>query len=51
MQAYIFMKGEPDIIQLYQTQFEAALGQLKMEGDGYSRTDAYRTGQKSIKTV
>ena len=51
MQAYIFMKGEPDIIQLYQTQFEAALGQLKMEGDGYNRTDAYRTGQKSIKTV
>lgn len=51
MQAYIFMKGEPDIIQLYQTQFEAALGQLKMEGDGYSRTDAYRAGQKSIKTV
>tara|TARA_R110002167_G_scaffold4708_3_gene22244 strand:- start:36 stop:677 length:642 start_codon:yes stop_codon:yes gene_type:complete len=51
MQAYIFMKGEPDIIQLYQTQFEAALGQLKMEGDGYNRTDAYKTGQKSIKTV
>jgi len=49
MQAYIFMKGEPDIIQQYQTQFEAALGQLKLEGDGYNRTDAYRSGQKSLK--
>lgn len=49
MQAYIFMKGEPDLIQLYQQQFETALGQLKMEGDGYNRTDAYRTGQKALK--
>jgi len=49
MQAYIFMKGEPDITQQYQTQFEAALGQLKLEGDGYNRTDAYRSGQKSLK--
>ncbi len=51
MQAYIFMKGEPDLIQLYQQQFETALGQLKMEGDGYNRTDAYRTGQKALKTT
>lgn len=50
MQAYIFMKGEPDIIQLYTQQFETALGQLKMEGDGYNRTDAYRTGQKTLRT-
>ena len=51
LQAYIFMKGEPDITQLYQQQFETALGQLKLEGDGYNRTDAYRTGQKAIKTT
>ena len=51
LQAYIFMKGEPDIIQLYQQQFETALGQLKLEGDGYNRTDAYRTGQKALKTT
>ena len=51
LQAYIFMKGEADITQLYQQQFETALGQLKLEGDGYNRTDAYRTGQKAIKTT
>lgn len=51
MQAYIFMKGEPDVIQLYTNQFETALGQLKLEGDGYNRTDAYRTGQQALPTT
>lgn len=50
VQAYIFMKGEPDIIQQYQQQFEIAVGQLKKEGEGFNRTDAYRTGQASIST-
>ena len=27
------MKGEPDIIQQYQQQFEIAVGQLKKEGE------------------
>jgi|TARA_R110000823_G_scaffold271913_1_gene391281 hypothetical protein len=47
--AYIFMKGEPDIIKNYSEQFEIAIGTLKLEGDGYDRTDAYRTGQRRIK--
>jgi len=50
VQAYIFMKGEPDITQQYQQQFEIAVGQLKKEGEGYNRTDAYRTVQASIST-
>jgi len=50
VQAYIFMKGEPDIIQQYQQQFEISVGQLKKEGEGFNRTDAYRTGQASIST-
>ena len=49
VQAYIFMKGEPDVIQFYNQQYEVALGQIQKEGDGYERTDAYRTGQKAIK--
>tara|TARA_R100000995_G_scaffold84913_1_gene65752 strand:- start:111 stop:755 length:645 start_codon:yes stop_codon:yes gene_type:complete len=49
VEAYIFMKGEPDIIQNYNEQFQIAMGLLKLEGDGYDRTDAYRTGQKKIK--
>ena len=48
VQAYIFMKGEPDIIQQYQQQFEIAVRQLKKECEGFNRTDAYRTGQASI---
>ena len=43
------MKGEPDIIKNYSEQFEIAIGTLKLEGDGYDRTDAYRTGQRRIK--
>ena len=50
VQAYIFMKGEPDVIQLYQSQFDTALGQLKLEADGYDRTAAYRTGQSKMRT-
>ena len=50
VQAYIFMKGEPDVIQLYRNQFDTALGQLKLEADGYDRTDAYRTGQIKMRT-
>tara|TARA_R100000935_G_C2796656_1_gene148465 strand:+ start:336 stop:980 length:645 start_codon:yes stop_codon:yes gene_type:complete len=49
IEAYIFMKGEPDIIKSYSEQFEIAIGTLKLEGDGYDRTDAYRTGQRRIK--
>ena len=49
IEAYIFMKGEPDIIKNYTEQFQIAVGTLKLEGDGFDRTDAYRTGQKRIK--
>ena len=50
-QAYIFRKGEPDIAQQYQQQYEIAIGQLKKEGEGYNRTDAYRTGQAALSTT
>jgi len=49
LQAYIFMKGEPDVVQSYAKQFETSVEALKMEGDGYDRTDAYRDGQLRIK--
>ena len=49
VEAYTFMKGEPDVIQSYNEQCQIAMGLLKMEGDGYDRTDAYRTGQRKIK--
>jgi len=45
VEAYIYLKGEADLIQAYQTKFEQALGQMKQLGDGKNRQDAYRTVQ------
>ena len=42
--AYIFMKGEPDILTLYQQRFVEAAQRLKNYGEGVENTDAYRTG-------
>jgi len=49
LQAYIFMKGEPDVVQSYAQQFQTSVEALKLEGDGYDRTDAYRDGQLRMK--
>lgn len=45
LEAYTFMKGEPDLIQLYQFRYEEALGQLKELGEAKNRQDGYRSGQ------
>lgn len=45
VEAYTFMKGEPDLLQLYDTKFKEALIKLKELGDGKNRQDAYRSGQ------
>ena len=45
LEAYTYMKGETDIVQLYQVRYEEALTLLKMLGDGKDRRDAYRSGQ------
>ncbi len=47
LEAYTFMKGEPDVIAGYQKRYDEALGQLKRLGDGMDRRDAYRNGQAS----
>lgn len=44
-EAYVYMKGEPDLIQLYQSKFQEALARLKELGDGKDREDNYRTTQ------
>ena len=44
VEAYTFMKGEPDVIQNYAQQFVNSLGQLKNYGEAIEDTDAYRTG-------
>jgi hypothetical protein len=44
VEAYTFMKGEPDVLQNYQQQFMQGLQGLKMFGEAKEVTDQYRTG-------
>ena len=45
VEAYTYMKGEPDMMQLYNQKFMEALALAKRLGDGMERQDAYRSGQ------
>ena len=45
VEAYTFMKGEQDIIGLYDAKYKEALGLAVRLGDGLERSDAYRSGQ------
>jgi len=45
VEAYTFMKGEQDMITLYNQKYMEALALLKRLGDGMERQDAYRSGQ------
>jgi len=45
MEAYTFMKGEPDVLATYAKRYEEAMILAKRLGDGMERRDAYRSGQ------
>ena len=45
VEAYTFMKGEQDLVVLYDTKYKEALALAKRLGDGMERQDAYRSGQ------
>lgn len=45
VEAYTFMKGEQDLITVYDTKYKEALALAKRLGDGMERQDAYRSGQ------
>ena len=45
LEAYTFMKGEPDVIAGYQKRYDEAMVLAKRLGDGMERRDAYRSGQ------
>lgn len=45
VEAYTYMKGEQDILQLYNQKYMEALALAKRLGDGMERQDAYRSGQ------
>lgn len=45
VEAYTYMKGESDMMALYDAKYKEALAQAKRLGDGLERSDAYRSGQ------
>jgi hypothetical protein len=45
VEAYTFMKGENDMMALYDTKYKEALALAKRLGDGLERSDSYRSGQ------
>ena len=44
VEAYTFLKGDADMLNLYVSRYEDALGKLKVLGEGYDTTDSYRSG-------
>tara|TARA_R100001163_G_C5060722_1_gene197576 strand:+ start:1058 stop:1705 length:648 start_codon:yes stop_codon:yes gene_type:complete len=44
VEAYTFMKGENDLLQLYTARFTEAISRLKIYGEAQENTDAYREG-------
>ena len=44
VESYTFMKGNPELMQVYNTRYMEALENLKALGEGYSTTDSYRSG-------
>jgi hypothetical protein len=45
VEAYTYMKGEADMMTLYNQKYTEALALAKRLGDGMERGDAYRNGQ------
>jgi len=48
VEAYTFMKGEADLIQLYELKYNQALALAKRLGDGLEKQDSYRSGQARV---
>jgi hypothetical protein len=48
VEAYSFMKGETDMLALYDGKYKEALVLAKRLGDGFERSDSYRSGQSRL---
>ena len=48
-EAYLFQKGEQDLIANVEAKYQEAISQLNRLGTGLERGDAYRDGQAKIK--
>lgn len=47
-EAYVYMKGEADMVANYENKYQESLALLKVLGDGKDRRDAYRSGQVRV---
>jgi hypothetical protein len=50
-EAYLYMKGEQDLIANVEAKYAEAVSELKRLGDGLERQDAYRSGQVRVKVT
>ena len=48
VEAYTFLKGEADLMALYDGKYKEALALASRLGDGLERSDAYRSGQARL---
>jgi len=48
LEAYTYMKGEPDVLAMYDARYKEALLLAKRLADGLDRQDAYRSGQVRV---
>ncbi len=48
LEAYIFQKGDAELMNYYQTRYQETLPRLKNLGEGRDRKDVYRSGQLRI---
>ena len=51
VEALRFMKGEADLVAMYDSQYQQSLMLLKNLGDGKLRQDAYRSGQVRTQVI
>ena len=45
VEAYTYLKGDADLMQVYMQRYEEAVTRLEELGEGYSTTDSYRSGE------
>jgi hypothetical protein len=48
IEAYTFMKGEPDVSAMYQKNFEESLSDLALLGNARLKRDSYRGGEPRV---
>jgi hypothetical protein len=51
VEAYTYMKGEQDMMGVYNQKYMEALAMAKRLGDGLERSDAYRSGQARVQPL